>query len=70
MKVRVLSRINMFIVFLLGVLGFCVNSCKMKYGCPEPIEKYGCLVDTTVKPMYGVQMPDLDVPATDDDNKE
>ena len=69
MKVRVLSRINMFIVFLLGVLGLCVKSCKPKYGC-EPIEKYGCLVDTTIKPMYGVQMPDLDVPATDDDNNE
>ncbi|MBO4689416.1 MAG: hypothetical protein J5621_00930 [Paludibacteraceae bacterium] len=69
MKVRVLSQINMFIVFLLGVMGVCV-SCKPKYGCPEPVEKYGCPMDTSIKPMYGVQMPDLEVLATDEDNNE
>ena len=66
MKVKVLSQINKFIVFLLGVMGFCV-SCEKKYGCPEPIEKYGCPADTAIiVPMYGVQTPSIDLQVPED----
>ena len=73
MKARVLTKVNMFIAFLLSMLGF--NSCEspmVEYGVP--IEKYGCPVDTMVHTMYGVPAPMYGVeyvqPQTDSNTTE
>lgn len=51
MKAKVLTRVNMFIGLLLGLLGF--NSCERG----EIVAEYGTpFVDTTVHVMYGVEM--------------
>lgn len=73
MKARVLTRVNLFIGFLLGMLGF--NSCNylVKYGVVEPM--YGTPIDTTVHVMYGVPSPELNAPlmeniVTDNEDEE
>lgn len=44
MKARMLNRINAFITFVIGLLGFGMTGCVKKYGSPEPpiIAEYGC----------------------------
>ena len=44
MKARMLSGINAFITFVIGLLGFGMTGCVYKYGSPEPpiIAEYGC----------------------------
>lgn len=45
MKARILSRVNAFIAFLLGILGFGITGCVKKYGVPDDhylIAEYGC----------------------------
>ena len=52
---KIRSIINIALGSMIAALG--LTGCKdtlVMYGSPEPMEKYGCPVDTTVQCMYGV----------------
>ena len=42
MKARMLSGINAFITFVIGLLGFGMTGCVHKYGSPDFRVEYGC----------------------------
>ena len=58
MKVKVLTKVNMFIGLMLGIMGFC--SCERTISGEYSVVKYGVPVDTTAHRMYGVPSPELD----------
>ena len=64
MKAKVLTRVNVLISLILGMLGFssCEQGIVCEYGVPA--EKYGC-PDTTVHVMYGAPSPELDATISD-----
>lgn len=57
MKARMLNRINAFITFVIGLLGFGLTGCRVEYGCPyATLDVKGKVTDEASQPIENIRV--------------